>query len=563
MDIKGKNALVLGGFGLVGMAVCRELLPLHPARLVIGSLRKSEVYEAVETLRSEFPNHPTKIIPLWGDVFLRAAWQQEEEHPRPAVLTDEKKRRRLVADILEELDEEILDSSLLAQAIRGQAEGLEGAAAQIVIDCINTATAVAYQNIYAWAHNLMALTAENSKETNWPEEIEHLLASLYIPQLVRHVQILHEAMVRAGTEAYVKVGTAGTGGMGLNIPYTHGEEKPSRVLMSKAAVAGAQTLLTFLMARTPGKPLIVKEVKPTALIAWKEIGYGPIRRGGQTLKLVDCPPELAVSIKEEANLIAEGTFGVVSDKEMEAVYINTGENGLFAAGDFTAITALGQMQFITPEEIAKNVVREIRGGNSGADVIGALDGAVMGPTFRAGYLREAALKRLHQLEDEHGESVAFEILGPPRMSKLLFEAYLLKRAYKKMGAVLEESAEQVAQKLESEVYRYGELRQQILSIGLPILLSDGEHMLRGPVIKSEKAFNGWVDLTVENMRQWQERLKGIREMVSEQLQGDSSSRHDRNYPTIRAWSLEEDSFDVGEIVAWVAIHEDEGLRGKD
>ncbi|GAB1431355.1 hypothetical protein MASR2M18_21900 [Ignavibacteria bacterium] len=57
--------------------------------------------------------------------------------------------------------------------------------------------------------------------------------------------------------------------MGLNIPFTHSEEQPSRVLLAKSAVAGAQTLLLFLMARTPDSP-IVKEIKPSAAIAWKE-----------------------------------------------------------------------------------------------------------------------------------------------------------------------------------------------------------------------------------------------------------------------------------------------------
>src|SRR5690606_12255652 len=128
---------------------------------------------------------------------------------------------------------------------------------------------VAYQNIYAAAGRMNKLIAAEDPQTNWADEVEQLLSALYIPQLVRHVQILHDAMLEAGTQAYVKAGTSGTGGMGLNIPYTHGEEKPSRVLMSKAALAGAQTLLTFLMARTPGGPQVVKEVKPSALIAWK------------------------------------------------------------------------------------------------------------------------------------------------------------------------------------------------------------------------------------------------------------------------------------------------------
>ena len=73
MDIQGKNALVLGGFGLVGRAVCRKLLEREPARLIIGSLRKSEAQQAVEELNAEFPKVKTRIIPIWGDIFLRMA----------------------------------------------------------------------------------------------------------------------------------------------------------------------------------------------------------------------------------------------------------------------------------------------------------------------------------------------------------------------------------------------------------------------------------------------------------------------------------------------------------
>lgn len=561
MDIRGKNALVLGGFGLVGRAVCRELLAHDPARLVVSSLHKQEAEQAVAELKAEFPNSKTQFFAAWGDVFLRAEWQSANSS-RAAIMADSAKRRRLVADIVDDLSEEVLGASLLFQMITGSAPGLDGSPAQIVVDCINTSTAVAYQNIYAWARKLQGLIAEDSAETKWPEEVEHLLAALYIPQLVRHIQILHDAMLRADTQAYVKVGTSGTGGMGLNIPYTHGEEKPSRVLMSKAALAGAQTLLTFLMARTPGGPEVVKEVKPTALIAWKEIGYGPIRRGGQDFVLYDCPPDQAIALSDKTNLAPHGAFGEPTGKTLEAVYINTGENGLFAAGDFAAITAFGQMEFVTPEEIGHNVVREILGGNTGRDVIGALDGAVMGPTFRAGTLRDAALERLRQLGEEHGESVAFEILGPPRMSKLLYESFLLKQIYPSLSAAQKDSAEQISKKMEQLLTERADLRQQIISIGLPILLPDGKRILRGPVLKSETAEQGWVDLTPANMAKWLERIKGIRAMLKAEFEGESSSRFNRVYPSLRKW-VAEDKFDIGEMTAWVSVNEDEGRRGKD
>jgi NAD(P)-dependent dehydrogenase (short-subunit alcohol dehydrogenase family) len=568
MDIRGKNALVLGGFGLVGNAVCRQLLAHEPARLVVSSLRKEEAEQAVAALKAEFPNSKTKFFSTWGDIFLRAEWQAGKDSSRAAIMADAAKRKRLVGDIVDELNDEILEASLLYQIIQGKATGLDGSPAQIVVDCINTSTAVAYQNIYATARRLEGLiadgrsTADGIGDTKWPEEVEQLLAALYIPQLVRHIQILHESMLQADTQAYVKVGTSGTGGMGLNIPYTHGEEKPSRVLMSKAALAGAQTLLTFLMARTPGGPEVVKEIKPTALIAWKEIGYGPIRRGGQDFLLYDCPPDKALPLNAD-NLKAHGEFGKQTGEKLEAVFINTGENGLFAAGDFAAITAYGQMQFVTPEEIANNVVREIMGGNTGRDVIGALDGSVMGPTFRAGQLRDAALERLRQLGEEHGESVAFEILGPPRMSKLLYEAFMLKKAYgNKMSAALKDKPEQISAKLEELVSKDAKLRQQIISIGLPIVLADGKRILRGPVLKSEDAEHGWVDLTPANMAKWVKRLQGISAMVKEESAGESSSFYNRTYPALRKW-VDEDRFEIGEMVAWVSINEDEGRRGKD
>jgi hypothetical protein len=87
-------------------------------------------------------------------------------------------------------------------------------------------------------------------------------------------------MEEVKTRLYIKIGTTGTGGMGLNIPYTHGEDKPSAKLMSKTAVAFAHTGLMFLMARTPGAP-VVKEIKPAAMIGYSEISMRSIRERGE------------------------------------------------------------------------------------------------------------------------------------------------------------------------------------------------------------------------------------------------------------------------------------------
>jgi NAD(P)-dependent dehydrogenase (short-subunit alcohol dehydrogenase family) len=563
VDIQNRNALVLGGYGLVGMAVCRELLARRPARLVVTSLRRTEAEAAVSALHQEFPDTATVFVPAWGDMLLRAEWQDSPAgvHPRTAVLADTARRRQLVSDILDEIDETILESSLLYQLILGTARGLEGHAADIVVDCVNTATAVAYQNVFQTARRLQDRIAAGAT-TDWPEEVERLLTALYIPQLVRHMQILYEAMLRARTQAYVKVGTSGTGGMGFNIPYTHGEEKPSRVLLSKSAVAGAQSLLTFLIARTPGGPAIVKEIKPTAVIAWKEIGFGPIRRGGREIALYDCPPSQAIALDAVGALAPEGGFGRPTGANLESVYIDTGENGLFAAGEFRAITTLGQMEFVTPEEIAAIVAREIEGGNTGRDIVAALDGATLSPSYRAGFMRQAALTRLRQLEEQHGvDSVAFEILGPPRLSKLLFEAHLIRLSCRTLTAAISRSAEGLSASMEKLVTEDAGLRQRILSIGIPILLADGKRLLRGPTIKSADAEHGWVDLTPANAARWSKRLEALRKDLQAAVGEDTSSRLDRAYPDSLAWTAP-DSFDVGEIAGWLFIHEEDGRRGK-
>lgn len=557
MDIKNKHALVLGGAGLVGSAVCAALVRAGAASVFVGGLTLQEAREGIERIRRIVPDAATELIPIGGNIFVREALK---DTPRAELLSNPTLRRQMLDDVLGELNDDVMASSYLARLIRGEVDGQKGRKPDILVDCINTATVLAYQEIYATSRDVRRLI-DSRKIDELPAAVEALLCTQYTPQLVRHIQILSEAMRQAGTQTYIKVGTTGTGGMGLNIPYTHGEEKPSRVLMSKSAMAGAHSLLLFLMARTPGGP-IVKEVKPAAVIAWKNITYGPIRRHGQTIPRFDCSPDSPVRLPDALGAAPEGRFGQPLDGDLEAVYIDTGENGVFSLGEFAAITTLGQMEFITPEEIAATVVHEIKGGNTGADIITALDSAVLGPTYRAGVLRGAALTRMRELEKEHRiDSVAFEILGPPRLSKLLYEAYLLKRVYGTMKNVLAQTPEKLSRELWDFIRRDDDTRVRIISIGLPILLPDSQQMLRGPVIKGQNPDAGWVDLTPANMGRWQDRLKAILHELGNDALTDTSSRIDRRFPGQRAWAPD-DGLDIGEIAGWLFIHEDTGERIK-
>ncbi|NQV54742.1 MAG: short-chain dehydrogenase [Rhodospirillales bacterium] len=560
MDIGGRNILVLGGAGMVGVSVCRQLLGRRPARLVVAARRQARAEQATARLNKEFPGTDTEIVGVWGDVFLRSQWQAETVGRRE-ILADKDRRAEVLSDIYGPLNDQMVGASLLANFVCGRTAALRDIPADIVIDCMNTASALGYQDVYSTAGRALLELSTGGTEGICDDTAGQLLASLSIPQLVRHVQLLLEAMRRSGTRAYVKVGTSGTGGMGLNIPYTHGEERPSRMLLSKAALAGAQSLLTFLMARTPNGPAIVKEVKPSALIGWRDIGFGPVSHGGKAIAIYDCAIENALAADDMANLAANGEFGVAMGEKLTGVYIDTGENGVFSAAEFSTITALGQMEMVTPEEIADSVVREIEGGNSGHDIVAALDGSIMGPTYRGGALRDVALAKLHALEEAHGEAVAFEILGPPRLSKLLFEAHILRLQSDNMETLMKAQPEELAGAAQNLIENNADIRRHIISIGLAILLVDGKRLLRGPTIKAGDADHGWVDLTRANMERWQERFKKINDLTKTERSGDFSSRFDRVQLQSRSWGGG-CKFEIGEVAAWIFTHEDMGSRDK-
>ncbi len=476
MDIQNKTILVLGGWGLVGSAVCRSLMEEDPKRIIITSLRESEAKDAVAQMKKEYPKAPKNFfVPWWGNVFSR---HELKDINREDILSDPKLRRMYIDDIADELTEPVLRRSALYQLI---AEFKP----DVVIDCINSATAIAYQDLFQSARDVMKHLKDAGSEGSHGlhESIERLLCTLYVPQLIRHVQIFYKSMNEAGTKVYVKIGTSGTGGMGLNIPYTHSEEKPSSVLLSKSAVAGAHTLLLFLMGRTPDAP-ITKEIKPTGAIAWKKIGFGQIAKRGKPIELYDCPPEKGISLRKTFKIKTDGSIAEPTHQLLQSVFIDTGENGIFSRGEFEAISTPGQMEYVTPEEIAQDVIYEIKGGNTGHDIINALDNATLEPTYRAGFMFNSALEKMKALEKEHHvDSVAFEILGPPRLSKLLYEAYLLKVAFITMRTVVQTSARELSSALTTLIKDNQTLRSHIISIGIPILLPDGKTLLRGKEIK--------------------------------------------------------------------------------
>lgn len=578
MNITGSRIMILGGPGLVGLAVCRKLLFHKPEALIICSLYKNEVDDGIAELKPIAGN--TKLIGKWGNIFVRSEFK---DLSRKDILGDSVRRDRFIRDTLEPLSDSVLKASFLFQMIKEERP-------QVIIDCINTATALAYQDVFEESRQTYALLKDFDKTDKkaFCEKVETLLGTQYTPQLIRHVQITWASLNEFNVQTYLKVGTTGTGGMGLNIPYTHSEDKPSRVLLAKSAMAGAHTMLLFLLGRTAREktallndvwspdrniktnPPVIKEVKPATAIAWKAVKFGEIRQKGRPVELYDMDPAQAIDSNEVLSL-KQVPWKKLGTETLKAPYIDTGENGIFSRGEFEAITDEGQMEFITPEEIADTVEAEIIGGNSGADMIGAFDSAILGPTYRAGYLRARAVEQLRHMEKEHGvPSVAFENLGPPRLSKLLFELFLINQERGILEDTKKYNATQLAELCEKRVLSDTNLRSQILSLGLAIVLRNGK-VLRGPNLiiptkwetPTDGKMNadllnrfsnaGWVDLREQNLKTWIDRLNQISKEAMEADNQNTGSLNVRNRPF---WETVERDRSLGSVISWIFLRED-------
>ncbi|MGH2543143.1 MAG: short-chain dehydrogenase, partial [Ardenticatenaceae bacterium] len=264
-------------------------------------------------------------------------------------------------------------------------------------------------------------------------------------------------------------------------------------------------------------------------------------------------------------LARKGDFGELLDDTLEATFIDAGENGLFSANEFKVLSSLGLMQFVTPEEIAQAVVYEMRGGNTGNDIIAGLDATVMGASYRAGYLRHAAIQRLNELCALNCDDVAaFEMLGPPRLAKLLYEGEILLRAMDSTQALLNATPDELSRHAHRVIAHEAGLRRAAISVGIPILLPDGNRLLRGPEIKADTPADGWIDLRPQHMAEWQSWLCAMCEEARHDSDtGDwgSGSTAARRFNEPTTWAMP-DRFDVGEMVAWIFRNPDEGERVK-
>ncbi len=557
--------LILGGAGLVGTQVVRHIVQtLKPRRVVVASLRQTEAEGACAAFEDEFGDS-VSFVPAWGNLFVP---RRLANLPRGELLQDPKKRNTLLEAAYGNFEKAYRENCLVRMVREHRPE--------CIVDAVNTATGFSYQDIFDGAAKVREWIGPKGFSPDGTADLETFLLSQSVPQIIRHVRFVHRVTTEYGVCVYLKVGTTGTGGMGMNIPYTHSEDRPSKKLLAKNEAAFGHTGLLFLLARTPGAP-IIKEVKPAAMIGYRAVTVREVtdKHGNSDLYM---PKRMNLTAGMDLEL-RESAKAYEKDGRLKVAVVDTGENGVFTRGEFSAITALGQMEYVTPEEIAGIVVRELRGATTGRDVISALDGAVIDPSYKAGLVRGVALQDLETVESQsladHSAvpSIALGRLGPPELSKLLFEGALLRHVYGTMEAIIDDSrtAAKIAEAL-ADALGPTQVGHVAPSIGIPVILPDGETLLRGPRINVPEVLGrktgvrlgegqmdnwvrkGWVDLRPANINRWRQRVRRMFQARSDLREAGSAAATTSSYMSER--------FEIGEVVAWIFNNELGGHRVK-
>lgn len=506
---KDKRILILGA-GQIGEACAMRFIKDKPREIVLHTLTEEEASRAIKNINDQVNSKGVKMTPSWGNILVPIDLIYTK---RSDLLSDEKNLDNLLKYYYACLNDKLIENSALYQIIKKWNPDL-------IIDSINTATVVGYlDDPYSLPRNL--IKDFTSKEAiNWKTNCKKVLFSAIIPSLIRFTQVIQKSLKDFQIGYYVKVSTTGLGGMGINLMYTHGdinEPGMSSGILGKVAAAGVFHQLMWSLSHTPGNNIRV--ITPAALVGWQPVGFGKFRSHGINWPLID--NKEAISLKEGELLKAnKNGYRKVADY-MEIPFVDSGENSAYSLYEMYAITALGQMESITREEVAQ-AVYECSCGSTKHDLLTAMDNAALGPTYAGFFNRNLVLDHLKEIvKTKKIPSIATNNLGPT-VSKHLFELYILFDIFSsELPKILNQDSEIFAELAEKYVLKNDIVRQQAISLGLPIIfeknkLTAGDHyfvpnMAEENIITKRNidkwANAGWIDLRKKNIKNWQNLLK--------------------------------------------------------
>lgn len=531
--MKHKTILFIGT-GQIGKAILNKLVTENPKTVIIHNLTENESVAICDKYKKLYPS--TKFIPSFGNVFMPYKLKDLNNNNLYS------KSDEIIDYFYQEIEQPTLEKSTIVTLIKKHRPTL-------IVDAINTATVLG--NAYNPENNLRRLTNE-------PDECaKKLMVDDCITKLINFVYSLKYGIETYGVEKYVKVSTTGLGGMGLNMPYTHGDNPKinlSSALMGKIAASGILHQLLWNLEHTMGNN--VSLVIPGTFVGYDSVKKEPIEtdKGLLFKRRAPRPYKLKNGREIEYN-------DAVTKEYLEFPVVRAGENHVYSKDELDTLTAIGQMEGITKEEVADRAIDCIRGRSSN-DIFVALDNAMLKPTYLG---REMIYDIDRQFkENDYKYGLATGNLGITT-SKKIYELSIIKNSYPTISELKKSKTKDIVKAVNANLDK--ELIEEIITLGIPILDNDGNFYIGDyalvPGKNEEKKISrnnvekwtkvGWVDLREKNIATLVKNLIDVYDDAEKRRKSSNDAHLDVKRIT--------DDFDVAQYLAYYNNLAKKGRKG--
>lgn len=518
------NCVLFIGTGQIGKAILSKIVNNHPQRIVIHNLTKQESELVCKKYKQLYSN--IEFIASYGNVFMPYKLKDLTN----TNLYD--KSDDIINYFYNEINQMTLEKSTIVTLIKKYRPNL-------IIDAINTATVLG--NAYNPEYNLKCFNEDPSQCS------KKLMVDDYTTKLINFIYGLKYGIETYNVKKYIKVSTTGLGGMGINMPYTHGDNPKmnlSSALMGKISASGVLHQLLWNLEHTMGDN--VSLIIPGTFVGYDSIKSEPIETDKGLLFKRHKPKSYNLLQKNEI----EYNNSITKDY-LEFPVVRAGENHVYSKMELNVLTAIGQMEGITKDEVANRVIDCID-GRSTSDILVALDNAMLKPTYLG---REMIYDLNHEFEKiEYDFGIATGNLGVT-LSKKLYELYIIKSVYPTIKSLKESKLVDIVKNVNLNLN--DKLIEEAMSLGIPILdfknnLYIADYSLY-PGINDDKSINklniekwtkiGWIDLRKENIKSLIEMLIEVYEDAQEKLKNFNNDIY-FNFKNIN------DDYDIAEYLAY-------------
>lgn len=540
-----KTILVLG-VGQIGKAITQRIIEQKPERIILHNLTKGESDYCCEYFSKYCKS--IELIASYGDVFLPFEFNKLVSMEEQLKNKDE-----LLNFYYSDLGPEILKKSTLYKLVQKWQPDL-------IVDAINSGTVLG--NHYKPELILSKVSKGAIIDLNTSAEI---LLNDFVPKAINFVYSLKLVMEDFNVKKYLKVSTTGLGGMGMNMPYTHGDTPRSSLsfaLMGKISAAGVLHQLLWNLSHTTH--LNISLLIPATFVGYDSAKFEPIETDVGLVKKINNPKKIKL-VNGETLTYSKG----ISEEYLEFPVVRAGENHVYSLYELSALTAIGQMEAITKEEVANAAMEDIC-GKTKKNMLNYMDSGMLGSTFAGKAMVEKIKSEIQTLmKKNNSTSIATGNLGVT-VAKRLYELYMIKQVCTTVDELKNMDIKKLYDLIVKKLEENQGLLIEMLSLGLPVVTEDdniymGEYSLFPDkdcdlTITPERLEKwiqvGWVDLRAENILFWKETIDFVYNDAEKVLR-------DKNFILNRdAFSIEND-YDIGEVLAYYYNLQEKGRKTSD